>query len=175
VYDLAIDTESNRRLETILKFFVKVSMQSIMHVYMYRMCFALALLFRLPLLGAPAGVDGSFSTDIEGPFTWVLQAVVMQSDGKILVGGEIETVNGIPRTGIARLNSDGSLDESFNPVILTPVTSPVVIVTAIAVQSDQKIVIGGDFANVNGVARTNLARLNADGSLDLDFSRHSAG
>ncbi len=42
-------------------------------------------------------------------------------------------------------------------------------VTAIAVQPDEKIIIGGDFSSVQGVARTNIARLNADGTLDTSF------
>src|SRR6187399_2964193 len=44
------------------------------------------------------------------------QISVVQPDGKILVGGYFEFVNGVPLRGIARLNSDGTRDTSFNPV-----------------------------------------------------------
>ncbi len=43
-------------------------------------------------------------------------------------------------------------------------------VFAMAIQADGKIVIGGQFTAVNGVPRQNVARLNADGSLDTTWS-----
>ena len=43
-------------------------------------------------------------------------------------------------------------------------------VMAVAVQADGKVLIGGDFTQVNGVARTYLARLHADGTLDTSFA-----
>src|SRR5437867_13312964 len=57
----------------------------------------------------------------------------------------------------------GALDLNFTP-------SANGTVYASAVQSDGKIVIGGSFTIVNGVARTNLARLNSDGTLDTALS-----
>ena len=44
-----------------------------------------------------------------------VRALAVQSDGKIIIGGDFTTVAGVSRNYIARLNSDGSLDESFNP------------------------------------------------------------
>src|SRR5262245_37529134 len=41
--------------------------------------------------------------------------ITVQDDGKILIGGLFSTVNGLPRTNIARLNVDGSVDETWNP------------------------------------------------------------
>lgn len=43
-------------------------------------------------------------------------------------------------------------------------------VLAVAIQSDGKIIIGGRFSAVNGIARNNLARLNTDGTLDRTFA-----
>ncbi|HQQ75199.1 MAG TPA: delta-60 repeat domain-containing protein, partial [Pseudomonadales bacterium] len=63
---------------------------------------------------------------------------------------------------IARLNSDGSLDTGFSP------SSPNIY--SLAVQSNGRILIGGAFSAVNGVARYNIARLNSNGSLDTGFS-----
>jgi len=95
-------------------------------------------------------------------------ALALQTDGRVLIGGDIGNVNGSRRDGLARLHADGSLDESFAPVITGGglVTAGV---KALAVQSDGRILIGGDFAFVNGVRVRNLARLNRDGSLDTAF------
>lgn len=91
-------------------------------------------------------------------------ALGLQSDGKIVIGGDFK-INGESRNGIARLNSDGSLDTSFNPG--TGVNNEIL---ALAVQPDGKIVIGGDFTLYDGVSRPRVARLNADGSLDTSFA-----
>jgi uncharacterized delta-60 repeat protein len=92
-------------------------------------------------------------------------AIALQSDGKILIGGSFTSYNGTSRNYIARVNTDGSLDATFNPGSGANGT-----VNAIAVQSDGKILIAGDFTSYNGTARTGVARLNANGSLDVTFS-----
>src|SRR5438270_887243 len=89
--------------------------------------------------------------------------VALQPDGKILVGGRFTTFGGggtgvNSRLHFARLNPDGSLDSSFNPGASDTVW-------AIAIQSDGRIVIGGNFLSVGGgagtpVTRNHLARLN---------------
>src|SRR6476620_566610 len=60
--------------------------------------------------------------------------------------------------------TNGDLDLSFNPGKFTNGQ----VQTAV-MQPDGKLVIAGGFGKVNGVARRNIARLNADGSLDLTF------
>ena len=67
------------------------------------------------------------------------------------------------RNRIARLETDGRLDQTLN---LSAVGGYVV---ATAVQPDGKILIGGNFTTVLGVARNNIARLNTDGTLDTAF------
>lgn len=108
--------------------------------------------------------DSSFNTG--AGFYGVGYAATLQTDGRIVVGGTFSTYNGVSRKGIARLNTDGSLDETFNP--LDGVN--IVDVRAVAVQVDGKIVIGGNFTTVNSVARNRIARLNSDGSLDNSFN-----
>ena len=73
---------------------------------------------------------------------------------KVLVGGSFSTVNGVSRNGIARLNSNGSLDSSFDTG-----TGADGLVRAIALQPDDNVLIGGDFLTVNGVVRPYVARL----------------
>jgi len=94
-----------------------------------------------------------------------VSGIALQPDGKVLIGGDFTTVNGTPSDRIARLNSDGSLDSSFNPG-----TGANFTIFNFALQSDGKILIVGDFFVYNGTARGRIARLNADGSLDTSFN-----
>jgi uncharacterized delta-60 repeat protein len=91
-----------------------------------------------------------------------IQALVLQDDGKILVGGFFSSVNGQPRENLARIHPDGTLDENFD----APVGGPV---HAIAVQVDGKIYVGGSFGEVHGAERNRLARLHRNGALDANF------
>lgn len=113
---------------------------------------------------ADGSVDPAFKVTV-GPDTWGIQSAAASADGKVLIGGGFSRVNGIHRSGIARLNADGSLDATFDPG--TGVRDGEVL--AIAPQADGRILIGGSFTSVNGTARNGLARLNADGSLDPTF------
>jgi len=92
-------------------------------------------------------------------------AIAIQADDKILVGGSFSTFNGISRPGLVRLNTNGTVDLNFNVGAGVDGT-----VFAIALQPDGKILVGGDFTSFNGLARTNLVRLNANGSLDPTFN-----
>jgi uncharacterized delta-60 repeat protein len=115
-------------------------------------------------------LDDQFQGKTAGPNNAVY-ALALLHDGKILIGGEFSAVDGVRRGGIARLNQDGSLDQSFQNG-LTGASSPIYpagIVNAIALQADGKILIGGNFTTVNGVARNKIACLNPDGTLDIDF------
>ena len=113
-------------------------------------------------LNADGSLDNSFNPPT-GPNLW-LEAVALQPDGRVLIGGWFTLVDGQPRSGIARLKTDGSLDPIFNPGSGTD--GPVI---AIALQDDSKILIGGAFTQVNGQSRNGIARLNSDGSLDTSF------
>lgn len=97
--------------------------------------------------------------------------LALQRDGKVVIGGDLDTFNGIARKGIARVNADGALDESFAPNLEGKARA----VYSLAMQSDGKILIGGSFTSINGLARTNLARLNPDGSSDSSFVGSVAG
>lgn len=107
------------------------------------------------------------SSSVVTPF---VGAIAIQGDGKILIGGNFSKINNAPRAFIARLFPDGTLDQSFAPLVPG-------VVNAIALQPDGKILIGGTFGEVNGVQRRNLARINSDGTLDatLDVGTGSSG
>lgn len=145
--------------------------------------------------------------------------IALQDDGRILLGGDFGTYNGVARPNLARLNPDGSLDESFVPDV--PPSRPVAalakapdgkldvgywadtvsssasgqvlrlhangsrdtsfasttfldsMLTAIAGQSDGKVLVAGRLAGASGSAHRGVARLNADGSLDAAFDAGS--
>ena len=94
---------------------------------------------------------------------WV-NVVLLQPDGKILIAGSFTSVNNVTCNRIARLHADSTLDDSFNSVAGADNE-----ISAMSLQKDGKLVIGGSFANVNGTPRNHLARLNPDGSLDAGF------
>ncbi len=141
--------------------------------------------------------------------TPTIRGIIAQPDGKIVIGGTFKIVNGVNRTNLARLNSDGTLDTSFNAGNIATVSSVKSYpnakylvstgntlfkinsdgsndnifqsltlrnsnlvyqsISAIAVQPDGSIIIGGEFSDIRGVPRSHLARLRANGSLDTDF------
>jgi uncharacterized delta-60 repeat protein len=118
---------------------------------------------RIARLNADGTLDGSFKPGT-GANNWV-QTTALQSDGKIIIGGDFTSYNGTGISRIARLNADGSLDGTF-----IPGTGANNIVWTTALQPDGKIIIGGNFTTYNGTARSRIARLNADGSLDGTFT-----
>src|SRR5262245_46462629 len=84
-----------------------------------------------------------------------VRAVAVQPDGKVLIGGDFTTVHARMCTALARLNADGSVDMTFASKIAGTVSSwpPTPSVSSVAVQADGKILIGGYFTTVSGVAR----------------------
>jgi uncharacterized delta-60 repeat protein/uncharacterized repeat protein (TIGR01451 family) len=112
-------------------------------------------------------VDGSLDTnfaafngggsDING----TVRAVAIQPDGRILIGGFFTTVDGSNYNNIARLNTDGSLDTNFNAGVGCNNG-----VLALAVDSQTRILVGGEFTQASGVTRNAITRLNPDGTVD---------
>jgi uncharacterized delta-60 repeat protein len=182
---------------------------------------------RVARLNSDGSLDTAFLNGLAGADAPV-NALICQTDNRIMVGGAFTTVDGVRRNFIARLMTDGSLDTSFNPgsgadntvnalaeTFLTSGTnsvralyvggafgafngssSPGIIrlknngtvdggfnvgsgaagqIYDIAVYPTNsiyagKVLVGGSFANFNGIVITNLARLNVDGSLDTNFN-----
>lgn len=131
-------------------------------------CLVAALLLHLlpAAMAAPGSLDSGFTFPSLSPANAGVSIAVPQADGKVLIAGGFTNVGAPIRNYLARLNADGTLDTSFNAQVDGP-TAP--FIGAVTVQPDGKILIGGRFATVGGVARTNFARLNADGTLDTGF------
>src|ERR1043165_6941806 len=97
-----------------------------------------------------------------------VRSLVVQADGKILVGGGFTTLAGQSGTNIdiGRLSSDGTLDQSFNLGYSARHGSAAF---SLAGQADGKILVGGNFSTLGGQSRDYMGRLNADGTLDTSF------
>ncbi len=122
---------------------------------------------RIARLNDNGSVDTAFSANTGTGFDFDVSSVALQAGNKIVVGGGFTAVNGTLSKRLARLNSNGSVDTAFSTNIGTGFNDDV---ESIAVQGDDKIVVGGYFFNVNGTTSYYLARLNANGSLDAAFS-----
>jgi uncharacterized delta-60 repeat protein len=111
-------------------------------------------------------IDPSFDPGLgtEGDNNFII-AMALQQDGKILIGGSFTSYGGQLRNRIARLHTDGSLDEDFNPGVGAGGT-----VQAFAVQQDGKILIGGSFTSYNGSFTGRITRLHPNGTLDTSFN-----
>jgi uncharacterized delta-60 repeat protein len=96
--------------------------------------------------------------------------IALQSDGKILVGGQFATWNGTTVNYIVRLNSNGTRDTAFTT---NAGTAASLTVRAIALQSDGKIVLGGDFTTWNGTTVNRIVRLNSNGTRDTAFTTNT--
>lgn len=113
--------------------------------------------------------DGSLDTSFSFQGTKMFDTdMKLQPDGKIILVERTYTWDDIiVESLIRRLNSDGSFDATFAHGIGVRVFTHV---KDVAIQSDGKIIICGDFFKVNDDFIQNFARLNQDGSLDFNFS-----
>ncbi|HWH68517.1 MAG TPA: hypothetical protein VNT26_03990, partial [Candidatus Sulfotelmatobacter sp.] len=134
--------------------------------------FATALDRPLARLNPDGSLDASFATpQIRDTSTvgWV-NTLAIDPSGRILIGGHFLSVNGISRQGLARLSADGALDTTF----LAGPLGGTQDIGKIVLQPDGKVLIGGSFLAINGIIRHGLARLNADGTVDLSFDAADA-
>jgi uncharacterized delta-60 repeat protein len=124
---------------------------------------------RIVRINLDGSIDNSFNTGagFDG-FSSYVKDIAVQPNGKIVVVGNFLTFDGVTRHRIARLNADGSLDDSFDP--LTGFDSDI---STLALQPDGKIIVAGIFSNYdwlgNAIPYGGICRLNAGGSIDESF------
>ena len=96
---------------------------------------------------------------------------VRPSDGAIAIAGTFTNVAGQLQRALALLDSNGVFQASFRPSLSNSIyqTYPFGI-ASLAFQGDGKLLVGGNFGMVGSVGRTNIARLNTDGTLDTGFN-----
>jgi len=110
--------------------------------------------------------DSAFNSNISTGFNFDVNAIALQSDGKIIVGGNFSSFNGNTRNYICRLNADGTDDSSFYSNVGSGFNG---FVYSIGVQSDGKIIVGGAFTSLNGNTVGYIARIASDGTPDTGF------
>jgi uncharacterized delta-60 repeat protein len=118
-------------------------------------------------LNTDGSIDTTFNTGNSGATgfgSYIVRALI-QPDDKIIISGPFDYFNGVSRNWLARLNANGTLDTTF-----TVGTGPNGYIWGLGLQSDGKIIIGGDFTSYNGSARSRIARLNTNGSIDILFN-----
>lgn len=129
---------------------------------------------RITRLNTNGSIDATF---LQGSgFNGRVNAIAVQPDGKILIGGSFSSFNGIPAISLVRLNSNGTLDcASYSGSICTSgfmsymANGPNGAVLTIALQPDGKILVGGSYTTFSAWTVNNLFRLNADGTMDNSF------
>lgn len=127
-------------------------------------------------LAAPArlqryNTDGSrdLSLDVAIGDAGHVTGLQVQPNGSIVFIGNFSSVAGVTRTSLARVDSSGVLDPTFNPSISLHVNSQDGM-TAIKLLPDGRMLISGDFHTVNGQPRSRIAMLHGNGALDTSFN-----
>jgi uncharacterized delta-60 repeat protein len=116
-------------------------------------------------VGTNGALDPGFDSNVAESGT--VSFMLRQPDGKVIILGSFISVNGLSQSRFARLNTDGSLDGTFNPgtgFVGDPFT--------MLLQPDGKILACGNFDSYNGTPVSRIVRLNTDGSLDGSFNHH---
>ncbi len=126
----------------------------------------------VPLVHAalPANRDTTFQTL---PMDGLPAASFVLGDGKILLGGNFRTINFQIQPAIARLNADGTLDDTFTTSLAPGSANDKQIVTEMVMLPNGGFIATGLLRSTGAVLRTNIIRFNADGTVDPSFDAKS--
>ncbi|HSX61394.1 MAG TPA: hypothetical protein VLF18_14425 [Tahibacter sp.] len=102
--------------------------------------------------------SGAFRDPVDLTVAPSVNAVARQPDGGIIVGGNFDEANGLPRRSLLRIKPDGELDEQWAPALDARA------VVDVAVDANGDVIVGGDILGVGGAPRNGLARLHGYGS-----------
>src|SRR6266498_407490 len=131
-------------------------------------CLQLAAILQIAIaadLQAQSPSADSFNPSPSNDTGTSISAFAIQPDGKIIVGGRFNKIGGLGRTNIARLYPDGTVETNFHPTVYG--ISPEV--RCVAIQTNGQILVGGSFSTLAGTNRSNIGRLNSDGTVDTNF------
>lgn len=125
----------------------------------------------LARLEANGALDTGFDANVqlaEAPEFLEVTDIVVQTDGRIVIGGSFTTVGGAAGSSVARLEANGAVDGTFT---LSPNSGAGGSAggVSLAVQSDGKILVGAESTTFDGRTRAGIARLHANGALDTSF------
>lgn len=124
--------------------------------------------YNLRKLNSNGTINTGFTQNL---FDSNVNAINQQSDGKIIIGGPFKTINGVNRYGCARLNTDGTVDNTFQYSGITYTGVGTGIISSNIVLADDSIILYGDFQNYKGTAvSTSMVKLNPNGSDNTSFN-----
>jgi hypothetical protein len=121
-----------------------------------------------PTITPPAGAIPSNDGHVAIPLTIPASASHPDGVNSVVAGLELSTRRHLERILLAKANQP-----EINNITLT---SPQArsgangTVHAVAIQADGKVLIGGEFTEVNGFSRNSIAKLNANGAMDEEFN-----
>jgi uncharacterized delta-60 repeat protein len=121
---------------------------------------SILLLLPAPSFGQASLYDSSFAPGSGA--NGLVYSILVQADGKILVGGDFTQIAGQTHPYLACLNSDGQIDPTF------PGGTDGTVYRLVE-QSDGKVLVGGYFTHLQGVAREGIGRIETNGAVDLSF------
>lgn len=127
------------------------------------------------ILDEYGALDTSFAQGTGSGNGGIVRCMAVQPDGKYVIGGTFLMINGEEQNLLARLNTDGSLDDSFNP----PAGDGIQVMNMV-IQADGKIIAGGYFHDavidldpIDDTVPVYFNRFNTDGSIDTTFDTGS--
>lgn len=128
--------------------------------------------FKIARLNSDLTLDTSFLSSGPIPTDKNARDMKIQADGKVILVGSFDSFNGGTNgRGIVRLNTNGTVDTSFNVGGTGIPNGTNQFINACAIQADGKILLGGGYIDsYNGLSTRNLIRINSNGSLDPTFS-----
>ncbi len=112
--------------------------------------------------------DGNIDGDFLNLGTYNAEQVnkiVAQPNGQFLVAGTFGTMGGTNAARIARLNADGTVDGNHDPLVMAFAGGAL----AMRLQTDGKILLGGNFGPVNNTTRNGILRLTSSFALDAFY------
>ena len=96
-----------------------------------------------------------------------INAVAIDANGRAVIGGDFDAFNSTPINYIARLQTNGLMDDTFTTGLGR---GPNSFVNAVTLDASGRIIIGGNFTSVNASNAFHIARLNVNGALDTSFA-----
>lgn len=114
------------------------------------------------------GIDGLFTLSLNG--NAIARDLIVQNDGKIIVVGSVFPPSG--DSFIIRLNTDGTLDTSFNSTGMILLSNSFINNLNVTTIVNNKILVGGGISSSEDQSDLALLQLNMDGSYDSSFGNN---
>ena len=114
--------------------------------------------------------DESFtSPKFHGDYDGYIRDIKQQSSGKLIVVGHFTEIDGVTYNRIVRLNTDGSVDETFD--VGTGLNNNALVCKIL---SDNSVIVGGSFTEYDGEVVGRIVKMNVDGVFNNTFSDNAS-